>query len=48
MPELKKERAMFRKVANSHGIIISRDVKRFAMHKEGEPVVRHWAEQLLV
>jgi hypothetical protein len=48
MPELKKERAMFKNVVNSHGMIISRDVKRFEAHKQGWAVVRHWADQLVV
>ncbi|PPR03049.1 hypothetical protein CVT24_012437 [Panaeolus cyanescens] len=37
-------------VRNSHSMIVCRDVemKRFAIHKRGEPVVRHWADNLVL
>jgi hypothetical protein len=41
---IKKELAYFPFVRNSHAMIISRDVKRFPAHKEGESVLRHWAD----
>ncbi|KAJ7890560.1 DUF676-domain-containing protein [Mycena olivaceomarginata] len=45
---LKKERAYFPEVLNSHAIIICRDVKRFEMHRQGEGVVRHWADSFVM
>ncbi|TFK29677.1 lipid particle protein [Coprinopsis marcescibilis] len=43
---LKKEFAFFPDVRNAHAMVISRDVKRFAAHKHGESVIRHWADSL--
>lgn len=45
---IKKELAYFESVRNSHAIIVSRDVKRFEMHKLGEPVIRHWADSFII
>lgn len=41
---IQKEVAWFPHVRNSHAVIVSRDVKRFAFHREGEGVIRHWAD----
>lgn len=48
LPELKKERAFFPNLRNAHAMIISRDVKRFEAHREGEDVIRHWANHLVL
>ena len=45
---IKKELAFFPAVRNSHAMIISRDVKRFEIHRLGESVIRHWAEALVL
>ncbi|KAJ7043596.1 DUF676-domain-containing protein [Mycena alexandri] len=45
---IKKERAFFPNVRNSHAIIICRDVKNFEMHREGAGVVRHWATSFIL
>ncbi|KAF9223966.1 DUF676-domain-containing protein [Gyrodon lividus] len=44
IPQLKKERAFFADVRNSHAMIVCRDVKKFKFHLEGEGVLRHWAD----
>jgi len=44
---LKKEVSFFPGVRNSHAIIISRDVRRFPIHKLGESVLRHWADHFV-
>ncbi|KAG0709340.1 putative serine esterase-domain-containing protein [Suillus ampliporus] len=44
IPQLKKERAFFAGVRNSHAIIICRDPKMFKHHLDGEGVLRHWAD----
>lgn len=44
IPQLKKERAFFEGVRNSHAMIICRDPKMFKQHLEGEGVLRHWAD----
>ena len=48
LPGLKKELAFIHPVLNSHGIIISRDVKRFPIHRQGEGVIRHWADHFIM
>ena len=48
LPCLKKERAFIHPVRNSHAVIISRDVKRFPGHKQGEGVIRHWADHFII
>ena len=45
---IKKERAYFPHVRNSHSIIVCRDVKRFEIHRRGEGVVRHWATSFIL
>ena len=45
IPNLKKYRAFFTEVRNSHAIIISRDPRRFEIHKKGAEILRHWAER---
>lgn len=44
IPQLKKERAFFEGVRNSHPVIVCRDSKMFKHHLEGEGVLRHWAD----
>ncbi|KAG1808683.1 putative serine esterase-domain-containing protein [Suillus subaureus] len=44
IPQLKKERAFFEGVRNSHAMIVCRDPKMFKQHLEGEGVLRHWAD----
>lgn len=44
IPQLRKERAFFQGVRNSHAMIVCRDVQRFDYHLEGEGVLRHWAD----
>lgn len=41
---IEKEVAYFPAVRNSHAIIVCRDVKRFELHRQGEGVLRHWAD----
>ena len=48
LPGLKKELVFIHPVRNSHAVIISRDVKRFPGHKEGEGVLRHWADHFIM
>lgn len=45
IPNMKKYRAFFTEVRNSHAIIISRDPRRFEIHEKGVEVLRHWAER---
>lgn len=45
---IKKERAFFGEEFNSHAIIVSRDIQKIENHREGESVIRHWAESLVV
>ncbi|KAJ7668317.1 putative serine esterase-domain-containing protein [Mycena rosella] len=45
---IKKERAYFPDVVNSHAMIICRDVKNFESHRTGEGVVRHWADAFVL
>lgn len=44
IPQLRKERAFFTGVRNSHAMIVCRDVEHFKFHLEGEGVLRHWAD----
>ncbi|KAF9530478.1 lipid particle protein [Crepidotus variabilis] len=45
---IKKEIAYFPNLRNSHATIVSRDIKRFEFHRLGEPVIRHWANTLII
>lgn len=45
IPNMKKYRAFFTEVRNSHAIIISRDPRRFAIHEKGVEVLEHWSER---
>ena len=45
IPNMKKYRVFFTEVRNSHAIIISRDPRRFEIHKKGMEILRHWAER---
>ncbi|KAJ7722437.1 putative serine esterase-domain-containing protein [Mycena maculata] len=45
---LKKERAYFPHVRNSHAMIVCRDVKNFELHREGEGILRHWADSFVI
>jgi hypothetical protein len=44
LTRMKKYAAYIHPIRNSHGTIIARDVLRFDFHKEGEGVLRHWAD----
>ncbi|KAI0695350.1 DUF676-domain-containing protein [Cerioporus squamosus] len=48
LPGLKKELAFIHPVRNAHAVIICRDVKRFPSHRQGEGVIRHWADHFIV
>ncbi|KAF8170960.1 lipid particle protein [Pholiota molesta] len=43
-----KELVFFPAVRNAHGMIISRDVKHFPTHRQGESVIRHWATSFIL
>ncbi|KAJ7091355.1 DUF676-domain-containing protein [Mycena belliarum] len=45
---IKKERAYFPDALNSHAVIICRDVKNFEAHREGEGILRHWANAFIL
>ncbi|KAJ6581475.1 putative serine esterase-domain-containing protein [Mycena capillaripes] len=45
---LKKERAYFPNVLNSHAVIICRDVKNFESHRAGAGIVQHWADSFIL
>ncbi len=45
---LEKKMAFLNIGHNSHATIISRDVKRFEMHRLGEGVIRHWADSFVL
>lgn len=45
---IKKELAYFPRMVNSHATIISRDVHRFEAHRQGESVIKHWAESFVL
>lgn len=45
---IKKEIAYFPDVRNSHAMIVCRDVKRFEVHRQGEGVLRHWANSFIL
>jgi len=45
IPNMKKYRALFVEVRNSHAIIISRDPRRFEIHEKGVEILKHWAER---
>ena len=47
LPHLKKERAWIGQVRNSHAPIVCRDV-RFAAHRVGEGLIRHWADHFVL
>ncbi|RPD64149.1 DUF676-domain-containing protein [Lentinus tigrinus ALCF2SS1-7] len=48
LPGLKKELAFIHPVRNAHAVIICRDVKRFPGHRQGEGVMRHWADHFII
>jgi len=48
IPNMKKYRAFFTEVRNSHAIIISRDPRRFEIHEKGAEILRHWSERFEV
>jgi hypothetical protein len=45
---INKELVFFPAVRNAHGMIISRDVKHFPRHRQGESVIRHWATSFIL
>ncbi|ETW79058.1 Esterase/lipase/thioesterase [Heterobasidion irregulare TC 32-1] len=48
IPQLKKERVFLDPMRNSHATIISRDVQSFKFHRQGEGVLRHWADHFIL
>lgn len=48
LPNLKKQRAYFHPLMNSHAVIVSRDIKRFSFHKEGHGVLTHLADHFVM
>jgi hypothetical protein len=47
LPNLKKERAFINRIRNSHASIVCREIKRFPVHRQGEGVLRHWADHFI-
>jgi sulfur carrier protein ThiS len=45
---IKKNLAYFPGIRNSHAVIVCRDVERFEFHKQGEGVIRHWANSFIL
>ncbi|KAK0188992.1 DUF676-domain-containing protein [Armillaria mellea] len=45
---IKKELAYLNIGHNSHATIVSRDVKRFEMHRLGHGVIKHWADSFIL
>ncbi|KAF8805075.1 DUF676-domain-containing protein [Phlegmacium glaucopus] len=45
---IKKEITYFPDVRNSHAMIVCRDIKRFEFHRQGEVVLRHWANSFIL
>jgi len=45
---IKKNLAYFPGIRNSHAVIVSRDVERFEFHREGEGLIRHWANSFIL
>jgi hypothetical protein len=43
-----KYSAYFPGVFSSHAVIISRDVKKFKFHTQGEGVLKHWADHFIL
>lgn len=43
-----KEFAYFEDVANSHAMIVCRDIQTVDSHRLGVPVVKHWADHLVI
>jgi hypothetical protein len=48
VPKLQKVLAYIHPVRNAHAIIVSRDVKRFELHRMGEGVLRHFADHFVL
>lgn len=48
LPNLKKELVFINPTTNAHAVIISRDPARFPTHKDGEGVLRHWADHFVL
>lgn len=44
IPHLKKNLLFFDQIANSHGTIVCRDLKKFEFHKRGLGGLQHWAD----
>jgi len=45
---IKKHLAYIQNVANSHAVIVCRDINRFEVHRAGEGVVRHLAASFVL
>jgi hypothetical protein len=48
LPRLQKQLAYIHPMRNAHATIVSRDVKNFAFHRDGEGVIRHWADHFIL
>jgi hypothetical protein len=44
LPNLRKEFAFIHTVANSHPAIVCRDLEKFIIHKDGQGILLHWAD----
>ena len=45
---IKKNLAYFPGIRNSHAVIVCRDVERFEFHRQGEGLIRHWANSFIL
>jgi len=45
---IKKKLAYFPGVRNSHAVIVCRDVEGFEYHRQGEGILRHWANSFIL
>jgi hypothetical protein len=48
IPSLKKERAFIAGVRNAHAALVCRAVKWVPLHRIGEGVIRHWADNFIL
>ena len=45
---IKKKLAYFPGIRNSHAVIVCRDVEHFEFHRQGEGILRHWANAFIL
>jgi len=45
---IKKKLAYFPGIRNSHAVIVCRDVEGFEYHRQGEGILRHWANSFIL